>query len=91
MTTRDALIKILAKEFPKMWMKPAEDFGGGYDSKAIWTGEGSENNDEEPMFDIYSDNSIYNMGVHKDLVAILDKHDYYAEAYDGGTYFISPN
>lgn len=96
-TNREKLMGILAEKFPKMWMKESEQFdgrGGG-----IWTGEGSfvlekfvmddkHEEFEEPIFEYDADNSIYEMGVHKSLVKVLDEHGWFAEWYDSGTVMI---
>jgi len=92
--TRDQLMQVLKQKFPNMWMKPAEDFGDGFDETAIWTGEGSTLHDEKydmdvNIFSLYSESKMYDMGVHNNLVSVLDEYGYYAEFYDGGTVFIS--
>ena len=90
-TNRDTLLEILVKTFPKGWFKESEGFDGR--EGGIWTGEGSEMKDGLSMFDYWSEDYeevIYQMGVHKDLIKILDEHGYYAEAYDPGTYMIYP-
>lgn len=98
-TNREKLMGILAEKFPKMWMKTTEEFNGH--TGGIWTGEGSsvdenlideETNDVEtfdvPIFNFDADNTIYEMGVHKSLVAVLDEHGWFAEWYDSGTIMI---
>lgn len=91
MTTRNQMTNLLAAKFPKLKTIPSEVFDGTKDR--IVTGEGSEMPDEMPAFDYWSQDykeTTYIMGVHKDLVAFLDKHGWYAEAHDPGTYFLSP-
>lgn len=99
-TNREKLIEILEGRFPDMWMKSTEEFDGR--KGGIWTGEGSTvfdgmaedsvgnglSEDHIPMFDYDADDSIYEMGINKKLVKVLDEHGWYAEFYDAGTVFI---
>lgn len=89
--TRDKMIDLLEKAFPKLKTRYSELFDGT--KERIVTGEGSEMPDGMPAFDYWSQDYkeiTYIMGVHKDLVAFLDKYDWYAEAHDAGTYFLGP-
>jgi len=98
----DEIINKIQAKFPKMWIKPGEEFDGG--SAVAWSGEGSEingipafdYNDEggalmadaadEFGFDASKMGSSYEMGVHKDLIALSDELGIYWEAHDPGTY-----
>lgn len=75
----------LAALYPHAWFKYGEEFAMGYEN-AIWTGEGSELFNGEPIFDYYSYGET--LGVHPKFVAALDKLGLYAEFYDAGTAFI---
>lgn len=91
---RNEMQLMLKKAFPKMWMKNSEDFSSDYNDNAIWTGEGSEGNDGLPLFDYYAEDPkehVYVMGVRKTLHDLLNKHGWYAECYDPGTYFLQPD
>jgi hypothetical protein len=90
MKNQNDMIELLKKEFPKMWLKPSEDFSREFEG-GIWTGEGSIDNDGLPMFDYWShEESIYEMGVRKTLLSLLEKHGWWAECYDAGTYMLMP-
>ena len=93
--TTDKLLDLLEKRFPDCWFKDASLFKSNY--QGVWTGEGSyieevidtsDNTMKIPAFDMYGHHTIYEMGVHKQLVAFLDQFGLYAEAYDSGTFFI---
>jgi hypothetical protein len=87
----------LAKHFPKVWIKEGSLFSNNH-CESLWTGEGSmielflangESLGEVEAFDMYPVfESLYVFGVHKNLHAFLQERGYYAEAHDGGTYFI---
>lgn len=87
-TERYELMSILTKKFPKMWMKESEEFGAP--RNGIWTGEGSYDNDGCEMFNYYANptSTLYDMGINKELVDILDEHGWFAEWYDSGTVLI---
>lgn len=89
MTNREKLLQILRRTFPQMWTKYSEQFDGRTD--AIWTGEGCYMANGDDMFNHSLDGGSYTMGVHNDLVAVLDKHNWFAEWADGGTVFIYKN
>jgi hypothetical protein len=91
-TTKEDLIEALQKRFPKAWFKDGADFGSGSDT-AVWTGEGSELNNGLPMFNYYSERSCYaeGFGAHEQLCNFVEKHGYYVECYDAGTFLIYPN
>ena len=91
-TKRNELKKMLAKKFPKMWIKDGEEFDykDSNFKNSIWTGEGSELNDFE-IFNHYANDineSAYTMGVLNELHFFLKKHGWYASFYDGGTVFL---
>lgn len=90
----------LAVKFPKVWVKDGAEFDRRH-ATALWTGEGSKIDvtvdvgDEKmtfevPAFDQYDMTGLYEFGVHRDLHNFLAENGCYAEAYDGGTYFIYP-
>ena len=92
-TSREKLMELLEKKFPNMWTKEGELFGN-HKENTIWTGEGSYLKDKEGMeweiFDYFSMSETYQFGVHIELVEFLNKHGYYTECNDPGTYFITP-
>lgn len=85
------------KHFPKIWIKEGSLFDNAH-CESLWTGEGSfiEFTDEleghpvpVAVFDMYPMfESMYEFGVYKDFAEFLRERGYYAEAYDGGTFFI---
>ena len=86
----EALKADINKHFPEVWTKDGDDFGGGQEN-TIWTGEGSQMPDGLPAFDPHCFDIMernYVMGVHKELRSLLNKHDFYAEQLDGGTFFL---
>lgn len=86
--TRDEMMALITKRFPNIWMKTSEQFDGRKD--AIWTGTNSfiDKDKEVPAFNDFIESKKYDIGVHVTLVSFLNKHGYYAEAYDCGTFFI---
>ena len=85
-TSRERLLKILRDKYPDAWFKKGENFDSEYEG-SIWTGEGSMD-DGIPLFDVYGPSSLYELGVYKELADLLDKHGWYAEQYDAGTFFL---
>jgi len=83
---RDALMALLQEKFPKMWMKESEQFDGT--KNAIWTGEGSMDNEDFPLFNYGTDNTMYTMGIRKELFELLEDNGWYCEWQDAGTIFI---
>ena len=78
----------IKNKFPNVWVKNGGDFDSRHDG-TLWTGEGSVMPDGLEAFNQYDIKEInYQMGIHKELVKVLDAHGFYAEAHDGGTYFI---
>lgn len=88
------MMAALKKEFPGMWTKPGEEFSHNHAmDHAIWTGENSFDKEDLPMFDYYAEDpqeNYYVMGVRRPLHEFLEKHGWYAEAHDPGTYFLVP-
>lgn len=84
MKGKKLLINRLSKAFPDIWFKDGKEFDHRHGC-AIWTGEGSYI-DGIPAFDMY--NLDYVFGVHPKLAEALEKLKLFAEAYDGGTFFI---
>lgn len=94
-TTRANLIKTLQAEFPGMQCRLGEDFSPEYKG-SIWTGEDAPSVDGNAMFSSYSHDidpheTIWVMGVHRRLQAILDRAGWMAEFHDAGTVFIFAN
>lgn len=92
MKTTTELITLLEKRFPNAWFKEGAGFGNGYE-KSVWTGEGSMLNNGLPMFNYYSTKNCYanGFGAHEQLCNFVEKHGYYVECYDAGTFLIYPN
>lgn len=87
-TSRTKLIEVLNKKFPKVWTKLGEEFSPNYQG-SIWTGEGSEVDEEgTPAFCMFGPQSLYDLGVYIPLAQLLEKHGWFAEAHDGGTFFL---
>ena len=83
---RDQMLALLASQFPLTWFRPGEEFAEEY-GWAIWTGEGSSVGDQ-PAFNYYGYTNT--MGVHPDLLRVLNQQYLYAEFRDPGTVFIWP-
>lgn len=82
------IIADLQAKFPKVWFNEGSDFGG-----FGWSGEGSDI-DGIQAFDYYGwehdpKETIWQMGVHVDLVAWADGHGLYWECHDPGTYCLA--
>lgn len=88
----------LRAAFPKMWIKDGAEFDSRH-ANSLWTGEGSMHTVvfdiggeteqfDMPVFDMYSEFEMYEMGVLKQVADFLRARGFYAEAYDGGTFFI---
>ena len=85
-------MEVLAMTYPGMFLKTTEEFSSSM-SNGIWTSaeNGDEAKDGFNLFDYYSENyKRYDLGVHVELVALLEKHGWYAEYYDGGTAMLWP-
>ena len=86
----DALKADIKKNFPDVWIKDGEAFGLG-ERDSLWTGEGSYMPDGRCAFDglcLDYKEKTYRLGVHKQLITLLDQHGFYAEQHDAGTFFI---
>lgn len=90
----ERLAQLLADRFPKLWIKPGEQFDARQ-KDSLWTGEGSyitvvEDGEafELDAFDMYGDHGLYECGVVNQLAEFLSERGFYTEAYDGGTFFI---
>ena len=92
MKTVEELMALLEKRFPNAWFKEGAGFSSGY-KNAVWTGEDSYMGKGEkliPMFDYNNMGAKYQFGAHVDLCRFVEKHGYFVECYDGGTFFIWP-
>ena len=91
MKTRNQVMCLLAKKYPKMFLRTTEEFSGS--EGGIWTsGEsGPSAKDGNPLFSYYSENPHkYEIGVHKEVYDYLEKLGWYCEWYDAGTIMIWP-
>ena len=91
MISTTKLIELLEEKFPNAWFKEGEGFSSGYE-RAVWTGEGSymDKDSVVEMFDSYDMGENYEFGAHVKLCRFVEKHGYYVECYDNGTFFIWP-
>lgn len=91
MKSRSQVIKLLEKKYPKMMLNLSEDFNGT--EGGIWT-SGEDHlsaKDDYSLFNYYSeDHTRYDLGVHKEIGELLEKHGWYAEWYDAGTVMLWP-
>lgn len=97
--TLEQLKAEISDDFPGVWIKDGAEFDADHIG-SLWTGEGSEHlvgvNEIEsgvelwdmPVFDSYANSDWYEFGVLKEFSEFLRDRGYFAEAYDGGTYFI---
>ncbi len=92
--TKANLKEALAIRFPGVWTKPGEDFSQEFKG-SLWTGEDSwiqincaGDMIKVPAFDYHDEFGLYPYGVLETLAKWLESHGFYAEAYDGGTFFI---
>ncbi len=88
-TERDELMNILREKYPKMFMKPTEEFRAGYDG-GIWSSgeDGLPAKDGFPLFEYYAEDfqeKRYIIGVHKEIYNLLEEHGWFAEWNDPGT------
>jgi hypothetical protein len=84
------ILDALEKKFPNCWFKDGNEFDGS--SAAAWSGEGS-GIDGMPAFDSYAsgwdpEETMYVMGVKKELADFVKSKGYFWEAYDSGTYLL---
>ncbi len=88
-TSREKLIDILSAKYPKLPLRPAEDFRKDFNG-GIWSsGEhGIEATDGFRLFDYYAEDwreITYILGVHREIYELLESHGWFAEWYDCGT------
>jgi len=92
MKSRSQVIKLLEKKYPSMSLRTTEAFDGT--KGGIWT-SGEDHlpaEDGHSLFDYYAENySMYTIGVHVEIVELLDEQGWYAEWYDAGTIMLWPN
>lgn len=79
----------LKSKYPDGWFKDGADFDAAH-AGSIWTGEGAMHTDGYELFNYWNESEMYVMGVHHELEEFLYGAGWYAEAHDGGTYFIWP-
>jgi hypothetical protein len=94
MKTQDEMLNLLEQKYPKMFLKPSEQFGASYKG-GIWSsGEnGDLAKDGFKLFNYYAEDPKerrYVLGVHKEIGNFLEKHGWYAEWYDCGTIMLWP-
>lgn len=94
-TTTAAMMAELSITFPAMRIRPLREFGRDYAcAEGVWTYEDVAHvmPDGLPMFCSLSDGGDdfpeYDGTVHIGFTAWLDARGWYAERYDGGTYFL---
>jgi hypothetical protein len=93
MITVTEFIALLEKEFPKAWFKDGVEWDGQEDT-SVWTGEGSYidvDGFEMDIFNYWSEDYkevTYVMGVHKKFREFVEKHGFWVECHDAGTYFL---
>ncbi len=93
-TPANKLIEILKKRFPNEFFKPSSEFRND-NTNGVWCGAepGAIMSDGFPAFDYYAEDYRevrYVLGVHKEMVALLEEHGYYAEFHDAGTVMLWP-
>jgi len=77
------MITGLKNKFPTLELGTTEEFGTS--AGGIWVKNNPDMPDGIPMFDSYANNSLYPLGVHKDVNQILTDHGWHAEWHDAGT------
>ncbi len=91
--TRKTLMAKINKAFPKMPLRLGENFSPE-NKGAIWTGEDAgEASDGNSVFNYYAfeidpQEKVYVLGVHRELLNILNDAGWHAEFYDAGTVLI---
>jgi hypothetical protein len=92
---REAMKQRIARAFPKLWMKDSEEFDPGTRG-AIWTTAEDADataSDGNRLFDAYAEDfkeTTYVLGVHRQMLALLDAGGWSAEFYDPGTVLLFP-
>jgi hypothetical protein len=84
--------ELKAKFGADFWVKPGYEWRSG---AILWSGEGAMMPDGMPAFspmsyESDSEEAIYTLCVHNDLVKWADAKGLYWEAYDSGTYLAYP-
>lgn len=87
-TSREKLMEVLEKKYPKMFMRTTEEFNGS--QGGIWSSgeDGLSAKDGFPLFEYYAEDyqeKRYILGVHKEIYNLLEEHGWYAEWNDPGT------
>ena len=82
------LIEKLEKKFPKLDVRPSEEFDGHVGG--LWITNASEATGANglPLFDYYAEDNnevTYVMSIHRDLITVLDSEGFFAEPHDTGT------
>lgn len=67
--------------FPDAWVRVGDFNDDG--EEVLWSGEDCFDANGMPLFDYYEDCGY---DIHPKLVALAEKHGYYFECYDSGTY-----
>ena len=87
--SRDEVIELLQKKYPKLDAVESEQFDGS--KHGIWI-KGTENGvtaqDEFPLFDYYTEDYRevrYVLGIHKEFLNFVEPLGWMAEWYDAGT------
>jgi hypothetical protein len=93
--TRAKLITAINQTFPRMQCRLGEDFSSS-NRGSIWTGEDAgEAADGNSIFNHYAfdvdpQETVWVLGVHRQLLALLQTAGWHAEFHDAGTVFILP-
>lgn len=86
--TREELIVLLSGKYPGMFLRTTEEFDGCVGG--IWT-SGEDTliaKDGKRLFSYYATSPRYELGIHREIYALLEKHGWYCEWYDPGTIMI---
>ena len=91
MNKRNELMNAIENEFDITFMRTSEEFNGTTDGIWISAEHGDTTKDGLLLIDYHTRNAdLYIFGVHKDLNALLNQHDYFAEFEDAGTLMAWP-
>ena len=91
MNKRNELMNAIENEFDITFMRTSEEFNGDPDGIWISAENGDTTKDGLLLINYYTRNAdLYIFGVHKDLNALINQHDYFAEFEDPGTVTIWP-
>jgi hypothetical protein len=83
--TREQMMKLLKEKYPNMFLRTTEEFNNT--TGGIWT-SGEDDlpaKDGFPLFNYYGEGKRYEIGIHIEIYAFLDRHGWYAEWHDCGT------